>query len=215
MKLLFYPYNAVRYAKWMDGMKRNSEAGVLLFLCAGIVIGLLMPRWIYTDVGNTSVEFLEREMLQQYYVCELEYNKILEKIACLRLITFFITYFSGYCAAGFWILSAVSLVMGSAAGFLCALSVIGLGYWGIGFCFCALLPQWLFYGYAGKLIAKFMEQRKRRTEFCRVNVMPVFDWKTLAEFFKILSIVGLGIVLEAYVNPGILRFFLGIYLNRR
>lgn len=195
-------------------MKRNKDVILLLLLCMGIVGGLLLPRWMNENAG-IRMELLSASSFQKYSDLELNYKNLLGKIMFSRVSLFLILYFSGYSAAGFWMLSMVMFVLGVSAGFLGVLSVLELGYNGVLFWCCALFPQWLFYGWAGRWLVRFMERRRKRTEFCKVNVPPAFDGRAMAEFLKMLCMISIGILGEAYWNPRILQFFLRIYGNRR
>lgn len=195
-------------------MKKENGTMLLFLFCAGMIGGLLLPRWVFANV-RLDLQLLEPQLLQQYTKLQVDENVVLEKLLISRLTVLLVLYFSCYSAAGLWMVGGTSLVIGVSMGFFCAMSVLQLKYWGIVFWCSALLPQWLLYGWAGKQIAAFMEKRKRRTEFCKGNAVPVFAWKTVVEFLKILLITVFGILLEVYVNPGILGFFIRFYMKRQ
>lgn len=173
----------------------------------------MLPHWNFGKTGQ-EWSFFDIEAMSAYEILEIPYSIILEKVAVSRLVVLFILYFSCYSAAGFWVLAGSFLTLGIAMGFLGAVSVLRMNYWGIVFWGCVLFPQWIFYGLAGRRTVDFMEKRRKRTEFCKANVVPAFDWKVLAGFVKIFMITGIGIMAEVYINPFFLQFFLEFYLNR-
>lgn len=194
-------------------MKKNTETILLFLFCAGIIGGLLLPRWMSANL-QMDLEILRPEAFGQYTALDKNYKVILEKVFFSRLTLLLVLYFSCYSAAGLWIISGTALSIGLSMGLLAAMLVLQLKYWGIAFWCCALFPQWLFYIWAGKGMTGFMEKRKKRTEFCKFNVTSGFNWKNFAEFLKIFLITIFGIISEAYVNPRILSVFLRFCLNR-
>lgn len=199
---------------WLEYMKKNGEMIVLLLFCMGVIAGLLLPRWIFVNV-KPEAGFLTMASFQQYATMQVDIRQTWETVSASRLTMMFLLYFACYCAAGFWILIGTALAMGISMGFLGAMSVMQMGYWGILFWACGLMPQWLLYGWAGKLMVQFMERRRARTILCNGNAVPSYNRKVFLEFLKILGITVLGIISEVYLNAVLLKYFLHVYLARK
>lgn len=195
-------------------MKKNEEIIVLLLFCGGMLAGLLLPSWTFVNL-RLDTEFLSLDSFQQYNVTRINCGAVLKKVAVSRLTLFFLLYFSCYSAAGFWIFTGVSLLIGMSMGFFAAMAVIQMKYWGILFWCCALLPQWFFYGWTGKRLIQFMERRRRRTLLCSGNPAPTYSRKVFLDFLIILALTAVGIFSEVYLNSQILRFFLKVYVLQK
>lgn len=199
--------------EWSDEMKRNGETMLLLLFCGGIIVGLLLPRWTFINL-YPEAGFLALDSLRQYTAAQINYGVVLKKVMASRFSLMFLLYFSCYCAAGFWILAGSCLAIGVSMGFFGAMAVIRMRYWGIFFWCCTLMPQWLFYGWAGRKMVQFMENRRNRTLFCSGNPVPAYNKKVFLAFLSILTLTCMGVFSEVYLNTGILKYFLKIYITK-
>lgn len=188
-------------------MKKDEKGILLILFCAGIIGGLLFPRWL--NLGTLpDLGIVDLESIQKYSALKVGNLEILKSAAKSRLTLMLLLYFSVYTAAGFWMLAGTSLIFGASLGFMAALSVIQMGWLGILFLGCTLMPQWIFYGLAGSRIADFMKRRRERTALCSGNPVQPHSWKIFLEFLVITAIVGAGIGAEVCLNPLLLRLFL-------
>ncbi|MDD3795514.1 MAG: hypothetical protein PHE06_06030 [Lachnospiraceae bacterium] len=191
-------------------MKKDRTNLLFAMIGIGILTGILLPRWIWTNPG-IRMELLNTNSLRSYITLEVDsrylFFHILGKRVCVMLLLFFGTY----TAAGFWVFAAFFLSMGISFGILLSLSVWQMGYFGIFFMLCALIPQWALYGIAGYRMTCFMEKRRMRTIICKENIVATYYRKTMLEFTIILAVTLTGCFTEAYMNPWILKNILNFY----
>lgn len=196
---------------WMAGhMKKNAETILLILFCGGILGGMLLPRWNFLSL-NMGAAPMAVDSLRQYAQARIDYRAVLRKVAVSRGTLLFLLYFACYSAAGFWILAVTCLVVGVSMGFLGAMAVLQMRYFGVLFWICALMPQWIFYGWTGLRLARFMEKRRMRTQLCNGNPAPSYNKMVFLEFLTLLSLAALGIFSETYLNSGMLKLFFRIY----
>lgn len=196
--------------EWPVDMKKNEETILLVLFCAGILGGLLLPRWTFLNLNIRAVP-LAPDSLRQYAAAGIEYGVILKRVAVSRGTLLFMLYFACYSAAGFWVLAGACLTVGMSMGFLGAMAVLQMRYFGVLFWLCALLPQWIFYGWTGLRLVRFMKKRRMRTLLCNGNPAPSYNKMVFLEFLAVLALAALGIFSEVYLNPGMLKLFLRIY----
>lgn len=190
---------------------RKDEKGILLILfCAGLIGGMLFPRWLNLP-GGAEAEFPDLSFLARFPVLETGRGALLEAVLKKRITVLLLLYFSAYTAAGFWILLGTVLIFGASFGFLCALSVLKLRYWGILFLACGLLPQWVLYVLAGGQIADFAVRRRQRAAACSGNALPSPNRKIFLDFLKLLATACCGVAAEVYVNPWLIGWFCSVY----
>lgn len=175
-------------------------------------MGLFLPRWLSSELEMFG-ELLSIPAMKNYVTAAINYESLLLQTAKNRLIWMLLLFFSCYTAAGFWILSAICLLVGWLLGCMAIFSVMQMGYWGIAFLVCVLFPHWVFYGLAGRRIALFMGKRRERMVLCSGNALPAYNWRTFSDFLRILSSICIGIFSEVYLNLWILRYFLQFYLK--
>ena len=189
----------------------KDEKGILLILfCAGLIGGLAFPKWLNVP-GGAGIGFMDMKLWESFTVFETGRGVLLQSVLKSRITFMLLLYFSVYTAAGFWILVGTVLVLGASFGFLTALCVIRMKYWGLLFLACALFPQWLLYALAGGRIADFMVRRRQRTAICSGNAVPSPNKKIFVDFLRIFAITCGGIATEVYLNPWLLRLFFQIY----
>lgn len=185
---------------------------MVVIFCAGILCGMLLPRWFCLN-AEIDLGILNMNVMRQYTFLKVGRGVLFRKVFGNRIPLMLILFFSAYTAAGFWILGGTSFVFGISLGFLAAMSALQMGYWGLSLLVCAVLPQWLFYAMAGAGIGRFMEARKNRALIFNGSAVPSHSFKTAKEFMKILLVTCCGIGAEVYVNPWLLRIFLNFYIK--
>ena len=89
-----------------------------------------------------------------------------------RLLPALVLYFAAFTAAGFWMLAGACLIFGLSLGILLSLSAMQMGWMGLLFLACALLPQWLFYGMAGSRIADLVKRKREQAALCPAGPGP-------------------------------------------
>ena len=194
-------------------MRKKDEKGILLILfCAGLIGGLVFPRWLNVPGGAGTVLF-DMEYMEKFTVFRTGRGILLQSVLKSRMTFMLILYFSSYTAAGFWIMVGTVLIFGASFGLLTAVCVIRMKYWGFLFLGCALLPQWILYILAGERIGDFMVWCRQRVALCGGNALPSPNRKIILDFLTITSITCCGIAAEVYLNPWILQWFFKIYDN--
>ena len=125
-----------------------------------------------------------------------------------HLLPALVLYFAAFTAAGFWMLAGACLIFGLSLGILLSLSAMQMGWRGLLFLACALLPQWLFYGMAGSRIADLVKRKREQAALCPAGPARDSRWKIVKDFLGTAGAVCCGIGSEMLLNPLLLRLFL-------
>ncbi len=201
------PYNAVNPK--MDGlaMKMDEKGRLWLVFCAAAVCGLLLPGWIGA-AGIPGMELAEPAAMQGWTVLDDWRGKLAAGLLKSRLLPALVLYFAAFTAAGFWMLAGACLIFGLSLGILLSLSAMQMGWMGLLFLACALLPQWLFYGMAGSRIADLVKRKREQAALCPAGPARDSRWKIVKDFLGTAGAVCCGIGSEMLLNPLLLRLFL-------
>lgn len=164
------------------------------FLAVGFLAGMLYENLISRSRGM-SIELWESGFLTRYLQTEIVAEEYLWYVIKLRVLPLL-----GLCILGTFrwrkiIVAAGLLWTGFLTGILTVSAVMQLGIKGILFCIVALFPHMVFYGMAYGIILLYLYHYPRK------------QWNVSKTVFVILMLF-LGVVLETYVNPFLMRWVL-------
>ncbi len=174
---------------------RNKSQLLLIFLAVGFFVGILY-RNIISGKEMVVTELFLKSNLQRYLHTNIIAEKyffyvIKERVLLLGMILLLGCIKWKKVVVGFFI-SLSGFVM----GVLTVSAILQLGMKGILFCLIALLPQGIFYGAAVAILLVYWYWYPKR------------PWNRVKTIFVIFAFV-LGILMEVYVNPILLKWVIG------
>lgn len=179
----------------MRGYKNKNQL-LIVFLVVGFLIGVIYEN-IVTKNQVVTTEIFLKSNLQRYLQTEVIAEKyiwyvIKEKVFLLLIICIL------SCVKWKKAFVVLSLVLiGFFAGVFCVAAVLQLGIKGILICIAGMFPQMLFYGFmCGMLFVHWFR-------------FPERQWNRAKTIFLAVLFI-LGILLEIYVNPIIVKFIIRI-----
>lgn len=179
----------------MRGYKNKNQL-LIIFLVVGFLIGVIYENVISKNQVVTTEIFMKSN-LQRYLQTDVIAEKyfwyvIKERVIFLAVICVF------SCMRWKKLFVAICLILiGFFSGTFCVAAVLQLGMKGIFLCFAGMFPQMIFYGFLyGMLFVHWFR-------------FPEKQWNRTKMIFVILMFV-VGMVLEIYVNPMIVKFVIRI-----
>lgn len=173
--------------------RKENESRLALFLAAGFFAGILsanlQPGLYIADMGIFSGYFLE-----QYAAAEIRMPDYLWYVARVRAVPLLFAGAAG-CTRFKKAAAAVFLLWtGFCGGLLFAAAVMKLGIRGILLCLLAMVPHFAFYAMACFVLLWYLYN------------YPEIRWDLSKTAFFLLS-AAVGVLLECYVNPVLMQFF--------
>lgn len=170
---------------------KNRNQLLIIILAVGFFVGILYENIVSKSQGM-SIELFQSYFLKQFAQVEIVAEEYLWYVARARVVPFLLLLLLG-CLR--WKKTIVSICI-SWAGFLFGIvivsSVIQLGIKGILFCLAGMLPHMIFYVLAYGIYMLHLYR------------YPSRQWNGTKTIFIVLMMF-LGIVLETYLSPIIIR----------
>ena len=151
--------------------------------------------------GIPGMELADPAAMQGWTVLDDWRGKLAAGLLKSRLLPALVLYFAAFTAAGFWMLAGACLIFGLSLGILLSLSAMQMGWMGLLFLACALLPQWLFYGMAGSRIADLVKRKREQAALCPAGPVRDSRWKIVKDFLGTAGAVCCGIGSEMLPEP--------------
>lgn len=175
----------------------NRNQLLIIFLAVGFFMGILYENIVSKNQG-VSIKLFQTYFLKQFTQVEIVAEEYLWYVAKARVIPFLVLLFLG-CLK--WKKMMVSICVswtGFLFGIIIVSSVIQLGMKGILFFLAGMLPHMFFYvlGYGMYLLHLYR--------------YPSHTWSNTKTIFIVLMIF-LGIVLETYLSPLIIKSIVRIF----
>lgn len=188
----------VKRLKWKSLIKRRDALVFFLGFAMGIILINILGRGYLSEAGILSEYFLSQYKYMEINALDLFFY-IMEK----RIKWEVIVWVLGYTAIGVPCAVAFILWFGFAAGVLLSISVLKMGGAGILFCLAATLPQMLIYIPVWfMLIYNVYKKRERKGSA---------NWSYALVGVGALLFTGVGVLVESYINPLLLRQILRIF----
>lgn len=164
-------------------------------LLAGIIYG-----WIFAPGYMEQVGFLSDAFLLDYLKREVDGNELFVYLLKGRGISLCFIWILGSSFLGGALIYLVLLWSGFSVGLYLMAGLVKRGIGGLGFCIAAVFPQILFYipAFGLVLIQAFVLSGKRemgRERILRYGII----------LFVCVLLLFLGVLMESYVNPVILK----------
>lgn len=169
---------------------------LVVFYMLGFFCGILYANFIARSYITMTGIFHEY-FLNQYSQMKIENTDYLCYLFRWRLSPFAMLAFAGFTRAKKAAAVGCLLWTGFSAGVLAVAAVLRMGAGGMILCLIGLFPQLFFY-IAGYMVLLWYLYSYPRTQ-----------WNTGKTFFVIVMMVS-GMLTEAYLNPGIVRWFMKI-----
>ena len=182
---------------------------VLLVFCIGIVIGIYMVKYM-NDVDKKDLAGYFTTFINGVGEISVDYGTLLidvvkkNMLLIIPMIIFSVTYF------GAPIILFLDLVKGFTLGYTFAFLMTTFEGKGIGLALTSIIPQNLIY-IPGFIILSVltltMSMNKFRERFSKRPMYSSLNIKTIGNTVLVLvSLLVLGIVVETYVSPNIIKF---------
>lgn len=176
-------------------IQQNKHHLVILFMM-GFVCGILYANFIartYVTVTGIFHEYF----LNQYTQTEIVTEDYLLYLIQWRVVPFVFLAFTSNTKIRKPAALSYLLWTGFSAGVLAVGAVLRMGAKGMLLCIAALFPQIIFYALAYIIVLWYV--------YC----YPESRWNNSKAFFVIFMMAA-GIIMEAYVNPGMLKWIMKI-----
>ena len=173
---------------------RENKKHFVLFYMAGFFIGVLYANLMSRDY-ITSIGILDNFFLEQYAQVEINTAEFMWYVAYIRFLPAVLLFALG-CTR---IRKGIALAYISWTGFSCGMilvaAVMKMGVKGIILCLISLVPHMLCYVAAYLMLLWFL------------YAYPGIRWN-MSKTVCFLLFMLVGIILECYVNPVIMKMFL-------
>lgn len=168
---------------------------------AGIIYG-----WIFAPGYIEQIGFLSDSFLLGYLKEDIDGNHLFGYLLKGRSVSLFSVWILGSSFLGGILIYLVLLWTGFSVGLYLTAGLVKRGISGLGFCIAAVFPQMLFYipAFGLVLIQAFVLSGKREMGRERVLRYGVI-------LFVSFLLLFLGVLMESYVNPAILKKLLKIF----
>ena len=170
-------------------------------LFAGIIYG-----WLFAPGYMEQVGFLSDAFLLNYLKRDIDGNHLFGYLFKGRSISLFFVWILGSSFLGGALIYLVLLWSGFSVGLYLMAGLVKRGISGLGFCIAAVFPQMLFYipAFGLVLIQAFVLSGKREMGKERVLRYGII-------LFVSFLLLFMGVLMESYVNPAILKKLLKIF----
>lgn len=175
---------------------QESKKHFILFYMAGFLIGILYANILSGDY-IASMGIFSEFFLTQYAQMEIETGEFLWYILRIRMLPLVLIGAAGCTRLRKGAVLLFLLWTGFLSGILMTAAVMQMGVKGIIFCMIGMMPHFLFYIAGYVILLWFLYYYPK----CRWNLT-----KTIC-FFLFIS---LGIVMEWYVNPILVKWYIGV-----
>lgn len=177
-------------------LHRRKNQLLIVFLAAGFLVGIIYENVMLPKFGVTVTVF-EKYFLEQYRQMEVVTEEYLWYVTQARMIPFI-----GICVLGClrWkkIVSVLWVVWtGFLSGIMTVSAIMQLGMKGILLCVAMLIPHMVCYGFAYVMLLLYLFR------------YPEKQWNMQKTMFVVFMMF-LGIILESYVNPILVKLIAGI-----
>lgn len=173
---------------------RENKKFFVLFCMLGFLIGIFYANIVSKDY-ITSMGIFNEFFLNQYIQTEINMGEFAWYVVRVRLMPVILLFALGCTKLRKGIVILFLLWTGFSCGMIMTSAIMKMGIKGIVLCLLALTPQFIFYtaGYVVLLWYLFL--------------YPEAKWN-ITKTICFLLLMALGIVLECYVNPVLMKIFL-------
>jgi len=171
---------------------RNKSQLLLIFLAVGFLIGILY-RNIISGKELVTTELFLKSNLQRFLHTNIIAEQYLIYVVKERFLLFGMILLLGCIKWKKVIVGLCISITGFVMGVLTVSAILQLGIKGILFCLTALFPQGIFYTAAVSILLVYWYWYPKR------------PWNRVKTVFIIVTFI-LGILLEVYVNPMLLKW---------
>ena len=177
-------------------LHKNQNQLLLVFLAVGFLIGIVYKNVISAD-DLVSTDFFSKANLEKYRQAEIITEKYLWYVVKRRVVSLGIICFLSCLRWKKALVVSCMLACGFMAGMLTVASVLQLGIMGIVLCAVGMLPQVIFYAFGYGILFLYWWN------------VPTRQWNYVKLVFVIIMFLA-GMATEVYVNPTLVKMFLGL-----
>ena len=186
-------------------MALSTKTKFLFSLAGGLFAGIIYG-WLFSASYMEQVGFLSDAFLLDYLKKDVDGNHLFGYLLKGRGVSLFSVWLLGSSFLGRILVYLVLLWSGFSVGLYLMAGLMKRGISGLGFCIAAVFPQMLFYipAFGLVLIQSFILSEKREMGRERVLRYGII-------LFVSFLLLFLGVLMESYVNPSILKKILKIF----
>lgn len=173
---------------------QKNRKHFFLFYMLGFLAGILYTNIVSADYVATMGIFNEY-FLNQYVQTEVVVPELFWYILKVRVMPFLMMLMAGYLKIRKAVVVIFLAWTGFLSGILITSAVMKMGIRGIIFCMIALMPHFLFYIVAYLILMWYL------------FFYPAFRWN-MPKTMALILLFGMGIALECYVNPILMKMFI-------
>ena len=183
----------------------STKTKFLFSLAGGLFAGIIYG-WLFSASYMEQVGFLSDAFLLDYLKKDVDGNHLFGYLLKGRSVSLFSVWLLGSSFLGRILVYLVLLWSGFSVGLYLMAGLMKRGISGLGFCIAAVFPQMLFYipAFGLVLIQSFILSEKREMGRERVLRYGII-------LFVSFLLLFLGVLMESYVNPAILKKILKIF----
>lgn len=183
----------------------SPKTRFLLSFVGGLFAGIIYG-WLFSPGYIEQVGFLSDAFLLDYLKKDVDGNQLFGYLFKGRSVSLFFLWILGSSFLGGILIYLVLLWSGFSVGLYLMAGMIKRGISGLGFCLAAVFPQMLFYipAFGLVVIQAFWLSGKR--EIGRERAL-----RYVIVLFVSFLLLFLGVLMESYVNPTILKKILKIF----
>lgn len=187
--------------------KKNLGYFFISFL-TGIFLGVVFVKLL----GNTYIErvgVFSNYFFRQYQELKIDCDQVFFFVWKKRMTTILFLWLMGMTSAGAVFALLYSGYLGWMAGIVAMTSILRMGWQGGVIVMISLMPQIFVYGPAMLFfLSEIYEKGIKRKATYWVRGRRERDWRYGRIFIAVNFVFFLGIMLESYVNPTVLQYFL-------
>lgn len=183
----------------------SPKSRFLFCFVGGLLVGIIYG-WIFAPGYIEQVGFLSDAFLLNYLKKEINGNHLFGYLLKGRSVSLFLLWILGSSFLGGVMIYLVLIWSGFSVGLYLMAGLVKRGVSGLGFCIAAVFPQMIFYipAFGLILLQAFVLSGKREMGKERIIRYGII-------LFVSFLLLFLGVLMESYVNPAILRKMLSIF----
>lgn len=165
-----------------------------IFFVIGFIIGIIYVNTIGKEL-ILSYGVFDKYLIQQYSLIDIRSDEYIGYIIRLRLLPLVLLGICGLTRIKKIVVFVFLCWIGLLAGILFTVAFAKLGMSGLILCMFGIMPHFICYSAVYVIILRFLYK------------YPESRWNTIKTVFIVLM-TGMGILLEIYVNPVLMKIFI-------
>lgn len=202
--------------KYKYDLNIRPENVLIILLFSGFILGMIFSFFTHGNREEVEADWLNTALLYLRYG-EINYGDMLFYVLKKRCTVIIFLFLICMTAKGRVLLPLGGAVAGAFCGFYITEFICCKGILGSGLFFVTIFPHYLCYAYAYYvLVTMRWNETAIRKEINRLgqsgNIIVTGKQRNILKKYTPIAVVIIGMVLECYVNPFIIKIFLKIFM---